>query len=111
MSEAPKDPNAQKIAALIAEHGPVAQGTTPSGTQLVFRAPTLDEWEDHQENLASGKKRRYACFREIAQLTVLLPNLEGLKGELERYPAMGLTIHNALAELVGADVEFTVKKG
>lgn len=111
VKEAPKSAAQVKLDELAAQFGQVAHAVAPSGKLLVFRCPTLDEWEDHQENMGSGKKRRGACFRELAQLVVVEPTLEELQQEFTRSPGLPVRIHDGIAELVGAEVEFTVKKG
>jgi hypothetical protein len=106
---APKhDPNEEKLAALVAEHGPIGHHVI-DGRLIAFRRPTLEEWEDYQEALA--KKRRGVAFRELALRTVLVPSQDDLPAIFERWPGIAARISDTLADLVGADQELTIKKG
>lgn len=103
-----KDKNAEKLDELEKAHGRIAH-VLVDGTLYVFRSPTLDEFEDYQENLA--KKRRGACHRELAQLLLVHPALESLQAAFARYPLLATRISDAVADMAGADLELTVKKG
>lgn len=104
---AAKPAHADKIAELQAKHGRVAH-VVVDGKLYVFRAPTLDEWEDHQERIT--KVRRGALLRELAQATCVHPDLDQLKALFAAYPGVSARIGDAVADLAGADIELTVKK-
>jgi hypothetical protein len=107
-SEKKKSANEIKFDELEATHGRCAQ-VEIAGRLYVFRAPTLDEWEDYQDSL--GKKRRGVCFRELSQLTCVHPTLEELQALFASLPAIATRIADAVSDLAGADIELTVKKG
>lgn len=100
--------NETKLTELGSQHGRVAH-VELDGKLYVFRAPTLDEWEDFQEAL--GKKRHGACFRELAQVTLVHPTLEDLQAMFQAHPGITARIGDAVGDLAGADIEVTVKKG
>ena len=79
------------------------------GVVHAFRRPTLDEFEDHQESLANDKKRRGACFRELAQITCVT-DLDALRKAFAAKPAVPVRIHDALMELSGSEIEVVVSK-
>jgi hypothetical protein len=99
---------ADKIGELQRQHGRIAH-VEVDGKLYVFRCPTLDEWEDHQERV--GKVRRGPLLRELAQSTCVHPDLEQLQGLFQAHPGVTARIGDVVAELAGADIEFTVKKG
>lgn len=78
------------------------------GVLHAFRAPTEDEYEGVQEALAK-KKKTVAC-REFAQI-LCVTDIGALKEAFKRYPALPLTLSDEFAELAGASIEITVKKG
>lgn len=95
-----------QLADLTAKHGSVAH-VVCAGKLHAFRCPTLDEFEDYQENLS--KKRRGVCFRELAQQTCVT-SLEELQAAFQKIPVLATRISDALTELAGGDIEVTVKK-
>jgi len=97
-----------KLAELIREHGMCAH-LEVGGQLFVFRAPTLEEWEDYQDKLV--KRTRGVCFRELAQVTCVYPSVDELQKLFERVPAVATRIADAVSDLAGADLELTVKKG
>lgn len=101
-----KDANALKLDELQKKHGKIVS-VVVDGKLHAFRAPTLDEFEDHQESL--GKKRRGVAFRELAQITCVT-DLEELQKAFERKPALPVRVHDALMELAGSDIEVTASK-
>jgi|SRR5690606_3562591 len=101
--------NAAKLEELQRAHGNCAH-VEVGGKLYVFRAPSLEEWEDYQEKLAKGRVRG-ACFRELAQVTCVHPEVEDLQALFERIPAIATRIADAVSDLAGADIELTVKKG
>lgn len=105
-----KSTNQQKLEELQAANGRVAH-VEVDGKLYVFRAPSLDEWEDFQENMGGGKKRRGVCFRELAQQTLVHPTLDELQALFQAHPGLTARIGDAVGELAGADIEVTVKKG
>lgn len=96
----------QLLAELEKKHGKLAS-VTVAGKLHAFRTPTLDEFEDHQENLV--KKRRGVCFRELAQLTCVT-DVAALQAAFEARPALATRVHDALMELAGGDIEVTAAK-
>lgn len=100
--------SAIKLEELQREHGRVASAEI-QGQLYVFRAPTLEEWEEYQDGL--GKRPRGACFRELSQVTCVHPSVGELQELFDRLPGIGARIADAVADLAGADIELTVKKG
>ena len=58
-----------------------------------------------------GKRPRGACFRELSQVTCVHPSVGELQELFDRLPGIGARIADAVADLAGADIELTVKKG
>lgn len=103
-----KSANDIKLEEIEREHGRVASAVI-QGQLYAFRAPTLEEWEEYQDGL--GKRPRGACFRELSQITCVHPSLDELQQLFDRLPGIGARIADAVADLAGADIELTVKKG
>lgn len=78
------------------------------GVTLSFRAPSLEEWEDHQERLRTVAQ--VASARQLAQ-ACHLGDAETLKKTFARYPLLVTRVAESLRELAGLDIEVTVKKG
>jgi hypothetical protein len=109
--EKTRDPHAQRLAILAKEHGEIVHATLPDGQLIAFRRPTQEEWEDLQHALRSGK-RAPLVYRELALRTAVEPtDLEKLGAIFERRPALPALLSDQMSDLVGADIEFTVKKG
>jgi len=99
----------KKLEALEQEHGPCAHAVTGDGKLLAFRCPSLDEWEEYQDNLSKGK-RRGPTFRDLAQQVVVEPSVEELQAIFKKMPAISARIADGIADLAGAAVEVSVKK-
>jgi hypothetical protein len=95
------------------KHGAIV-AVVLGGELYAFRHLELDEYEDAQARLrkalASGKSSG-PVNRETAQLTLVHPSLDKLQAAFARWPALAGKVSDALAELGGADIEITVKKG
>jgi hypothetical protein len=100
-------PHLATIADLEKKHGKIAH-LVLDGELLAFRRPELEEWEAYQEDL--GKRPRGVCYRQLALVTILSPTTEKLNDFFARYPALNARIADAVTELAGANLEFTVKK-
>ncbi|MFO7179580.1 MAG: hypothetical protein DIU78_012860 [Pseudomonadota bacterium] len=100
-----------RIAQLQAEHGSLAHFVV-GGQLFAFRKPTLEEWEDFQDSVSTGRKKRGVAYRELAMRCLVEPgDLDALAALFERNPGFNARIGDALSDLAGADLEVTVKKG
>jgi hypothetical protein len=109
MAENKKASNDAVLDDLRKKHGEVAHCEMPNGRLIAFRRPTLEEYEDYQEALST--KSRGVAFRQLAYCTRLLPDESELMTIFERWPGINARIGDTLAEMAGAGIEFTVKKG
>lgn len=105
-----KKPYADKIAELEKLY-PRNAHVVLDGKLFFFRSPDLDEFEDYQSALSKGEKLRGACFRELAQVTLIEPDVEELQKTFEAYPVFPARIADSLSEVAGSEIELTVKKG
>lgn len=110
MSQQNTTQNALKLEEIQQKHNARVAHVEVNGKLYVFRAPSLEEWEDHQERLMKAP-RRGPVLRELAQITLAHPTLEELQELFAIYPGIMARIGDAVAELAGADIELTVKKG
>lgn len=91
------------------EHEEVAKVSLPEGT-FVFRRPTLDEMEAHQARFKRGLGPANRAFCA----DVLLDPKGGrdqLDKVFQRLPVLAGGIADVLANLCGAEIEISVKKG
>lgn len=87
-----------------------AYGTLPDGTPVELRRPSQSEWEEFNEQL--GKKPKGEVYRGFVELCRVKPGSpEDLAKAFTTWPAFNVPTANALAILVGNDIELTVKKG
>lgn len=86
--------------------GGTATATLPDGSELVIRAPDVDEWESLEGAARSPVDFGPVLRKMLAQLVT-----DGPKHALEALPAMSAgPLFDAAAELAGAGFEVAVKK-
>lgn len=98
----------QKRAELEAEHESIATVETPDGT-LAFRRPKAAEYQRFTDKVGGGKTS--AGARELASVCIVYPDKDSAKAILEKYPAVPVTVAEALNRLAGGDFEIEVSKG
>lgn len=75
----------------------------------VFATPSLETWEDFQEQLVSGGTRsREDICRELCVRCALDP--KGLQDLFDRFPAIQNPLTDAIGTIAGGDIEAEVKK-
>lgn len=99
-----------KFKELEAEHGECAR-LEVAGKMYVFRALSLEDFEDYQERCRKPDARISVLNREIAQLALVHPTLDELRELFARKPVLPAKVSDELVRMAGADIEFTVKKG
>lgn len=93
----------------VAPDGDSCELVTDIG-RWVFAVPSLETWEDFQEQLVNGGSRsREDICRELCTRCALEP--KGLQDLFDRYPAIQNPITDAIGTIAGGDVEAEVKKG
>jgi hypothetical protein len=95
---------------LMGEHGVIAVMPTPLGV-FVFRTPAQEDYERFANRVSADKSNKIAAARELANLSLVHPDIGALTTLFEKYPASALPIANKLQELAGQDFEIEVKKG
>jgi len=106
----PLPDTAEQLAALTKEHGKLVSQVV-DGKLYAFKAPDLTQYEDYQERRMAKKPGDTpgVCYRDLAQRCCVTDQAE-LQALFKRYPAVSMNIANALADLAGAEIEFTVGK-
>lgn len=101
--------NDKTFAELEAKHGECAR-LEVAGKMYVFRALTLEEFEDYQ---ARARKTDVPgpLNREVSQVALVHPALEDLQALFKSKPAVAASVSDELVRMAGATIEFTVKKG
>lgn len=92
--------NAYDLEKLKAEHGEVAEVSTPCGT-LVFRKPKRAEYKRHLAKVFDEKQRPDAV-EWLARVCVVHPTREAFDAMLEDKPGIPILCADALAKLAGA---------
>jgi len=103
-----KPEHKKALDALWEAHGKVAHAVIEN-TLYAFKAPSQDEWEEHQSRLEK-EKLRGPVWRSLALLCCVTHTTEEIAELFEKYPGLPVRIADAISDLVGADIEFTVKK-
>jgi hypothetical protein len=113
-----KQDNSALLAELKLKHdGNIVHCTMKGGQLLVFRAPTLEEWEDYQGRLVKDRSKMGAANRELCQRTAVYPapaadgSTPELQGAFERAPMLASQVTDQLGDLAAGAIEGTVKKG
>jgi hypothetical protein len=95
------------------EHGDLVVATIV-GKKFAFKTPTDTDYEDFQQSvikLGNDKAKAGPVFREFCLKALVFPSADELEAAFRAKPASAPKICDSLADLAGASVEITVKKG
>lgn len=98
-----------KLADLRKEHGKLVELSFEGRVAFAFRRPNLDEWEESQDKLRTGKPG--PAFRELAQRTLVYGELSALQALFQSRPMVPAMVSDEISDLAREGVEITVKKG
>jgi len=94
------------------KYGELAQASI-DGVTYAFRCPKQDEFEEYQAAVTRARDRKSMAgphYRQLANQCCVTHNHEELDKLFQARPAAPIKICDVLAEMAGADIEFTVKK-
>jgi hypothetical protein len=84
----------------VADHEEIAIFVTSRGP-CIFRPPSQNDYERFVDRVANDKNSKAVALRELAQVSVLYPELPQLRIIFEKKPALPTAIGNRLVELAG----------
>jgi len=101
--------NDKVFAELEAKHGECAR-LDFEGKLYAWRALTQDEFEEYRRRASKEGADIPVLNRELAQTSLVHPSLEEAQKFFQRKPIIPAKVSDKLAQMAGAEIEFTTKK-
>lgn len=101
----------EELSALRAQHGNRTAEATIDGQVIVFKTPTLADWETFTEKLTNGKSGKAPAMRELCYSCLVHPARQELMNMFERLPALPARLADVIGALAGGEIEVVLKKG